>query len=48
MVLHDSISEAGWNTLVEIDENWVQSIVAATEQYNREIEIQQGVLNVPV
>jgi hypothetical protein len=28
------------NTLVEVDESWVRSIVFATKQYAREIEIQ--------
>jgi hypothetical protein len=41
LVPHDSLSETDMNSLVEIDESWVQSIVEATEQYDREIEIQQ-------
>jgi hAT family C-terminal dimerisation region len=40
LVPHDSLSETDMNSLVEIDESWVQSIVEATEQYDREIEIQ--------
>jgi hypothetical protein len=43
LVPHDSLSETDINTraLVEIDESLVQSILVATEQYDREIEIQQ-------
>jgi hypothetical protein len=40
LVPHDSLSETDMSTLVEVDESWVQSIVVATEQYDREIEIQ--------
>jgi hypothetical protein len=40
LVPHGSVSETDMNTLVEFDESWVQSIVVATEQYDREIEIQ--------
>jgi hypothetical protein len=40
LVPHDSLSETDMNTLVEVDESWGRSIVFATEQYAREIEIQ--------
>jgi hypothetical protein len=40
LVPHDSLSETDMNTLVKVDESWVQSIVVATEQYDRGIEIQ--------
>jgi hypothetical protein len=40
LVPHDSLSETDMNTLVEVEESGVRSVVVATEQYDREIEIQ--------
>jgi hypothetical protein len=36
-----SLSETEMNTLIEIDESWVPSIVVATEHYDCEMEVQQ-------
>jgi hypothetical protein len=41
LVPHYSHSETDMNSLVSINESWVQSILEATEQCGREIEIQQ-------
>jgi hypothetical protein len=41
LVPHDSLAEADMNAISEVDESWVQSTVDATEQYDRETELQQ-------